>query len=290
VALPGADASKCLGDPAEGRIGLLVRDDRDRMPFKVTCNGGESFYAEGQIKEAAPAPAPPGGVGAGAGAISGAATLLAMPQLLSKAGGAKRLVATAAALAGKAHVLVFFSAHWCPPSRSFTPVLAAWAARNAERLNAAVVFLSYDRSEGDFDAYFDSMGAGVALAAPYGNAGKDRFADRFHVTGIPTVLVFNADGELITTDGRGGVTSDAGAERFPWGATAASAARLAVGMRVRASVAAPASRCLGAAGSGITGEIVRIDGDGDHKVVADATRGAEGWDYYRADMLEPAGK
>jgi hypothetical protein len=53
IACPGADASKCLGDPALQRVGVLVRDDHDANPFKVrNAEGEESFYVEDAIREA----------------------------------------------------------------------------------------------------------------------------------------------------------------------------------------------------------------------------------------------
>lgn len=50
VACPGADAGKCLGDPALGRVGVLLRDDRDSNPYKVSFEGKESFYLEGEVR------------------------------------------------------------------------------------------------------------------------------------------------------------------------------------------------------------------------------------------------
>jgi len=54
-------------------------------------------------------------------------------------------------LEGKSHVLIYFSAHWCPPCRSFTPVLAQ-AYRDATSKNCEVIFLSSDGSETEFQS------------------------------------------------------------------------------------------------------------------------------------------
>ena len=51
VALPGADEAKCLGAPALGRVGELIQDDRDNLPFRVRCNGADSFYREAEIRQ-----------------------------------------------------------------------------------------------------------------------------------------------------------------------------------------------------------------------------------------------
>ena len=55
---------------------------------------------------------------------------------------------------------LYFSAHWCPPCRGFTPALAEyyndWQAANEDK-KFEIVFLSSDRSEDDFKGYFDEM-------------------------------------------------------------------------------------------------------------------------------------
>ena len=50
---------------------------------------------------------------------------------------------TSQVLAGKGNVGIYFSAHWCPPCRGFTPKLAEWYTANAEKLHEVeVVFAS----------------------------------------------------------------------------------------------------------------------------------------------------
>ena len=55
---------------------------------------------------------------------------------------------------------LYFSAHWCPPCRTFTPQFAQWyknfkAAANGPNLE--VVFVSSDRDESSFQDYFSEM-------------------------------------------------------------------------------------------------------------------------------------
>ena len=55
---------------------------------------------------------------------------------------------------------LYFSAHWCPPCRAFTPQLAKWYEKvklssNGEKFD--IVFLSSDRDEVKFLEYFKEM-------------------------------------------------------------------------------------------------------------------------------------
>merc|ERR550514_1833302 len=63
---------------------------------------------------------------------------------------------TAEVLAGKEFVLVYFSAHWCPPCRGFTPVLTEWY-NNGGKEKAEVVFASSDQDQASFEEYYGSM-------------------------------------------------------------------------------------------------------------------------------------
>lgn len=63
-------------------------------------------------------------------------------------------------LVGEGKVIgLYFSAHWCPPCRGFTPKLADFYKKfrdaNGEKLE--IVFISSDRDENQFQRYFDEM-------------------------------------------------------------------------------------------------------------------------------------
>ena len=50
-------------------------------------------------------------------------------------------------------VLLYFSAHWCPPCRAFTPLLRTFY-ESLPPGSVKVVFVSRDHEKKEFDAYF----------------------------------------------------------------------------------------------------------------------------------------
>jgi len=130
--------------------------------------------------------------------------------LLNKDG----LVQTSAAVQGKV-VGLYFSAHWCPPCKGFTPKLAEiYRGYLAKGKNFEVVFVSSDRDENSFTEYFRDM---PWLALPYSDRDrKATLSSKFKVRGIPTLVILDEDGSLITKNGRNSVMSDKDGEEFPW--------------------------------------------------------------------------
>ena len=123
---------------------------------------------------------------------------------------------TSQVLGGKAVVGLYFSAHWCPPCRGFTPKLAAlYEALVAAGKSFEVVFVSSDRDDAQFDEYY---GTHPWAAVPFANRdAKSALSRKFKVQGIPTfVLVDGETGELINADGRDVVLEDPSGAGFPW--------------------------------------------------------------------------
>jgi len=131
-------------------------------------------------------------------------------QLLS----GSQVVETTEALKGKPAVALYFSAHWCPPCRGFTPQLAQWYKQSLKAKGLEVVFVSSDRDGAAFRDYFETM---PWLAIPFSERGrKDALSKRFKVNGIPTLIILDAEGKVITKEGRDAVSSDPIGEDFPW--------------------------------------------------------------------------
>lgn len=109
---------------------------------------------------------------------------------------------------------IYFSAHWCGPCRGFTPQLVKFYNMMKETgRNFEVVFASSDRDKAGFDEYFGEM---PWLAFPFGDERKAKNSQLFGVEGIPTFVLVDDNGALITKDGRRGVMSDPQGADFPW--------------------------------------------------------------------------
>jgi thiol-disulfide isomerase/thioredoxin len=114
---------------------------------------------------------------------------------------------TAELLANADVIAVYFSAHWCPPCRQFTPALArVYSDMKAAGKKFEIVFVSSDQDESGFDTYFASM---PWLAVPYESREvKQRLGARFGVRAIPTLVLLYRNGGLITKDGRAAIAKD----------------------------------------------------------------------------------
>jgi len=131
-------------------------------------------------------------------------------QLLTKDGEKP----TGEALAGKTAIGIYFSAHWCPPCRGFTPKLGEMFTKAFEAKGMAIVFVSSDRDEGAFKEYYGEM---PWMALPYAARElKDSLSKKYKVQGIPSFVIINPEGETITTDGRSAVMEDPEGEKYPW--------------------------------------------------------------------------
>lgn len=122
---------------------------------------------------------------------------------------------TASAFGGKKAVALYFSAHWCPPCRGFTPQLAEWYTKDLNGKGLEVVFISSDRSEDDFKDYYKEQ---PWLALPFSARDKKAaLSTKYKVEGIPALVIINPeDGSVITKDGRSSVSRDPTGEKLPW--------------------------------------------------------------------------
>jgi nucleoredoxin len=112
-------------------------------------------------------------------------------------------------------VALYFSAHWCPPCKKFTPQFAkVYKKLKIEKKDFEVVFVSSDRDEESFNDY---MGEMPWIAVPYADSKRRReLSERFEVEGIPALVIVDAEGKVINKNARGDVSADLAGAKFPW--------------------------------------------------------------------------
>jgi len=119
------------------------------------------------------------------------------------------------ALAGKKFVMLYFSAHWCPPCRQFTPkLITLYEKLQTDSKSVELVFCSLDKSKEEYDEYTSDM---PWLCMPFDATESKKMARKYKVDGIPhLVVVDGVSGEVITENGTEEVKMDADGKQFPW--------------------------------------------------------------------------
>lgn len=107
-------------------------------------------------------------------------------------------------LAGKM-VGFYFSAHWCPPCRGFTPSLVDFRDKNKEDFE--VIFVSSDKSP---DAQMDYMKEMKMkwYTLPHRSEEANKLSKKYGVSGIPALIIVSPEGEIISKNGRSEVGSN----------------------------------------------------------------------------------
>mmetsp|Transcript_30407 Transcript_30407/g.74496 ORF Transcript_30407/g.74496 Transcript_30407/m.74496 type:complete len:161 (-) Transcript_30407:275-757(-) len=122
----------------------------------------------------------------------------------------------ASSLKGKL-VALYFSAHWCPPCRQFTPTLKDVYEETSDKHNFQVVFVSSDDSQEAMKGYMNEAHGdwlAVSYDSPLRNelkrkygacAGKEQQEVKVEErrSGIPALVVLQPDGAELCFDGTG---------------------------------------------------------------------------------------
>lgn len=192
-----------LGPPAEAIVaelcGMGFPRDQVLSALRSAFNNPDramEYLLDGNIPAPPPDSAPP--LQASASTLEG----MLGPQLLTKNG----FQPTSQALGGASVVLLYFSAHWCPPCQRFTPELArAFSALGSPQAQVQVVFVSSDRDQGSFAEYYSHM---PWIALPFGGPQAQVLSRTFNVSGIPAVVALDGrTGRVLDANARNAITT-----------------------------------------------------------------------------------
>ncbi|HNV72970.1 MAG TPA: thioredoxin family protein [Candidatus Ozemobacteraceae bacterium] len=100
---------------------------------------------------------------------------------------------------------LYFSAHWCPPCRAFSPKLVEFRNKNKDQFE--VVFISSDKNETAQFEYMKEVGMEWPTMKHRSEA-ANALAEKFGVQGIPTLIILSPTGETVSTSGRMDVTDN----------------------------------------------------------------------------------
>jgi nucleoredoxin len=100
---------------------------------------------------------------------------------------------------GAKYYAIYFSAHWCPPCRAFTPDLVdAYNGLKAKNPEFELIFVSSDKSKDDMQTYMSeykmpwpAIRFDAAKAVPA--------VQRYRGNGIPNLVFVTADGEILSS-------------------------------------------------------------------------------------------
>lgn len=101
---------------------------------------------------------------------------------------------------------LYFSAHWCPPCKRYTPMLIEFYESIKETRNEfEIIFISSDRDMHSFQEYYNSM---PWLALPLNQFASQMISNTFSIRGIPNFIVLDSiSGNIISKNGREEVTN-----------------------------------------------------------------------------------
>ena len=91
---------------------------------------------------------------------------------------------------------LYFSAKWCGPCRNFTPKLIDFYNKSEK---FEVIFISLDKNENEFNEYFSKM---PWKSLPFNNEQSEELSEFFGVQGIPTLVLVDYEGNVLTGQGR----------------------------------------------------------------------------------------
>ena len=98
-------------------------------------------------------------------------------------------------------VALYFSAHWCPPCKMFTPKLRQFYNEvNSTSKRLEIIWVSADEDEQEFNEYFEEM---PWLSIPFEpTVLREDVSEKFDIPSIPQLVILNKDGTVKSSTGK----------------------------------------------------------------------------------------
>lgn len=97
-------------------------------------------------------------------------------------------------------VMLYFSASWCPPCQKFTPALVDFQKKHRDKVE--VILVSSDESREDMLSYIRNKKMNDFYCVDFSSPKRKALKEKFKVTGIPTVVVINPSGKVVSVNAR----------------------------------------------------------------------------------------
>lgn len=94
------------------------------------------------------------------------------------------------------YILVYFSAHWCPPCRAFTPDLVKYYNENGGGKDFEILFVSSDEDAAKMQAYMKEM-AMPWVGLNFGSTKKGELNKKYGGDGIPCLTVVDDKDQVV---------------------------------------------------------------------------------------------
>jgi nucleoredoxin len=94
------------------------------------------------------------------------------------------------------YIFVYFSAHWCPPCKLFTPKLVEYVKKNSGGNVFGVLFASRDKSAEEMAGYMKEFRMSWPAVA-YDSKNRELLKEKYGGRGIPCLVVLNEQDEVV---------------------------------------------------------------------------------------------
>jgi nucleoredoxin len=110
--------------------------------------------------------------------------------------------AAAERITQKKYLFIYFSAHWCPPCRAFTPKLVEFYNAQTRNGDFELLFISSDKGQDEMDEYM-KITSMPWVAAKLGTKKAKALKETYGVTGIPCLVLIDENDQLLASSFEG---------------------------------------------------------------------------------------